>query len=81
MPEIHLPQKIIFERNAIEHFSFKRVERTILICDSEIIKNRGTLERLENKFRKFSAQVRTVFYYQYKRRIRFADSGARGSRC
>lgn len=61
MPEIHLPQKIIFERNAIEHFSFKRVERTILICDSEIIKNRGTLERLENKCRKFSAQVRTVF--------------------
>lgn len=61
MPEIHLPQKIIFERNAIEHLSFKRVERTILICDSEIIKNRGMLEQLESKCRKFSTQVRTVF--------------------
>ena len=61
MPEIQLPQKIIFEKNAIEHFSFKRVERTILICDSEIIKNRGTLELLENRCRKHSAQVRTVF--------------------
>lgn len=61
MPEIHLPQKIIFERNALEHFSAKRVDRTILICDSEIIKNRGTLEQLENRCRKYSTQVSTVF--------------------
>ncbi len=61
MPEIHLPQKIIFERNTLEHFSAKRVDRTILICDSEIIKNRGTLEQLENRCRKYSSQVSTVF--------------------
>lgn len=61
MPEIHLPQKIIFERNTLEHFSAKRVDRTILICDSEIIKNRGTLEQLENRCRKYSTQVSTVF--------------------
>ena len=61
MPEIHLPQKITFEKNAIEHFTFKRVERTILICDSEIIKNHGTLERLENRCQKNSTQVSTVF--------------------
>ena len=61
MPEIYLPQKIVFERNALEHFSSGNAEKIIFICDSEILINRGTAELIKNRCLQRSSDVQTVF--------------------
>ena len=60
MPEIYLPEKIIFERNVLDKFSPEEAERAILISDSEILKNRGTLDKLLNKSMRMISQVNLI---------------------
>lgn len=61
MPEIYLPQKIVFERNALARFSSGRAEKILLICDSEILLNRGIPELIKNRCIKSACDVQTVY--------------------
>lgn len=60
MPEIYLPEKIIFERNSLKLSAPQECERALLISDSEILKNNGTLDRLLHKSRRIISQVNLI---------------------
>lgn len=61
MPEIYLPQKIVFEKNALTRFSSGNAEKILIVCDSEILLNRGTVELIKNRCLQRSSDVQTVF--------------------
>lgn len=61
MAEIYLPEKIIFERNALEHFSAVKAERIILICDNENVQNRGIFDLTKSRCSKTSSHVSAIF--------------------
>lgn len=61
MPEIYLPQKIIFERNALARFSSGRAEKVLIVCDSSVMLDRMIPEFIKSKCLKTSSDVQTVF--------------------
>ncbi|MBR3836215.1 MAG: iron-containing alcohol dehydrogenase [Clostridia bacterium] len=60
MPEIHLPQKILFGKDKIKDFSPESCEHAIILCDSDVFQNRGFLEALRLKITKIISQVSLV---------------------
>lgn len=60
MPEIHLPKQIIFGKNQINEFSPDGCEHAIIICDSDIIQNRGFLEKIKIQGTKIISHVSIV---------------------
>ncbi len=60
MPEIYLPEKIIFGKNKVPDFRPEACEHAILICDSDIFTNRGFLENIKHKSNKIIAQLSVV---------------------
>ena len=60
MPEIYLPEKIIFEKNSIKDFPAEECERALLISDSEILKNNGTLDNILRQSMRIISQVNPI---------------------
>lgn len=60
MPEIYLPEKIIFGKDKIKEFRPEGCEHAILICDSDIFQNRGFLETIKIKSTKIISHVSVV---------------------
>lgn len=60
MPEIYLPEKIIFEKNILESFRLENCHHAIIISDSETLKNRGILDNILLKSRKIISQVSLI---------------------
>lgn len=60
MPEINLPGKIIFERNALNKFRPDAYERAIIISDSDIVANRSITDLIKNKSTKIISHVSVV---------------------
>lgn len=60
MPEIYLPEKIIFGKDKIKEFRPESCEHAILICDSDIFQNRGFLETIKAKSTKIISHVSVV---------------------
>lgn len=60
MPQIYLPEKIVFGKNTIDEFRPDRCEHAIIICDSDIIQNRGFLEKIKTQSTKIISHVSTV---------------------
>lgn len=60
MPEINFPEKIIFGKDTVNDFHPEGCEHAILICDSEVMVNRGFLDLIKNKSTKIISHVSTV---------------------
>lgn len=60
MPEIYLPEKIIFGRNQLKKYRPESCEHAILICDSDIFLNRDFLEKIRVGITKMISQVSIV---------------------
>ena len=60
MPEIYLPEKIIFKKNVLNEFSPDVCNHALLICDSESMQNSGTVEMLKNKSTMIISHVSVV---------------------
>ncbi|MBR6531877.1 MAG: iron-containing alcohol dehydrogenase [Clostridia bacterium] len=63
MPEIHLPGKIIFGKDKVNDFHPESCEHAILICDSEMLQNRGFLETIKSKSTKMISHVSVAVNY------------------
>lgn len=61
MPEIYLPQKIVFERNAVNRFSSERAEKILIICDSAIMLDRMIPQLIRNRCLKSASDVNIIF--------------------
>ncbi len=57
MPEIYLPEKIIFGKNKLKDFRPEACDHAILICDSDIFVNRGFLDIIRTKSTKIISQL------------------------
>ncbi len=57
MPQIYLPEKIIFGKNTLERFRPDTCEHAILICDSDVFVNRGFLDLIKSKSIKIISQL------------------------
>lgn len=60
MPEIYLPEKIIFKKNVLNEFAPDACNHALLICDSESMQNSGMIEMLKNKSTKIISHVSAV---------------------
>lgn len=60
MPEINFPEKIIFGKDTVNDFHPEGCEHAIIICDSDIMVNRGFLDLIKNKSTKIISHVSTV---------------------
>lgn len=60
MPEIYLPEKIIFKKNVLNEFSPDVCNHALLICDSESMQNSGAVEMLKNKSTMIISHVSVV---------------------
>ena len=60
MPEIYLPEKIIFKKNVLNEFSPDSCNHALIICDSESMQNSGTVEMLKNKSTKIISHVSVI---------------------
>ncbi len=57
MPQIYLPEKIIFGKNNLEKLRPKECRHAILVCDSEIMLKRGFIEKISRKSNKIISQL------------------------
>ncbi len=57
MPEIYLPEKIIYGKNTLRDFRPEACDHAILICDSDVFINRGFLDFIKTKSTKIIAQL------------------------
>lgn len=60
MPEINLPEKIIFGKDTINDFRPESCEHAILICDSEVLLERGFLDLIKTKSTMIISHVSVV---------------------
>ena len=60
MPEIYLPEKIIFKKNVLNEFTPDNCNRALMLCDSESMQNSGVFEMISNKSKKMISHVSTV---------------------
>lgn len=60
MPEINFPEKIIFGKDTINSFHPEGCEHAIVICDSDVMVNRGFLDLITCKITKIISHVSTV---------------------
>lgn len=60
MPEIYLPEKIIFKKNVLNEFRPDVCNHALLISDSESMQNSGAIENLNTKSKMIITHVSTV---------------------
>ncbi len=60
MPEIHLPEKIVFGKDSLKKFCPSGCEHAIIVCDSDVIVHQGFLEIIKNESNKIISQVSIV---------------------
>ncbi len=60
MPEIYMPEKIIYGKDTLKSFRPDICDRAILICDSDILINRGFVDLIRKKSNKIISQLNIV---------------------